>query len=194
MTLSVVTFFLLAIHFRVNRVRSQPDLLLCFVAGDGTGSEFVSQFIAHYYCFFYFAENYHHLFRKYSKFFIIQLNLSTTWLKTRVNVWTVCQNSGRCREVAVSGASTVSLSSKLFSIIDFFLVHDGPACVRTNMRESVVFTWPFAHSGVLTRLKIVCLENEKREAKKKYVDSQKMYVKEMLGRPMEKLSVSWSPP
>ena len=101
------------------------------------------------------------------------------------------QKSGRCREVAVSGASTVSLSSKLFSIIDFFLVHDGPACVRTNMRESVVFTWPFAHSGVLTRLKIVCLENEKREAKKKYLDSQKMYVKDMLGRPMEKLSVSW---
>ena len=59
------------------------------------------------------------------------------------------------------------------------------------MRGSVVFTQPFAHSGVLTRLKIVCLENEKREAKKKYLDSQKMYVKEMLGRPMEKLNVSW---
>ena len=73
----------------------------------------------------------------------------------------------------------------------FFLVRDGPAYVRTNMRGSVVFTQPFAHSGVLTRLKIVCLENEKREAKKKYLDSQKMYVKEMLGRPMEKLNVSW---
>ena len=44
-------------------------------------------------------------------------------------------------------------------------------------------------SGVLSRLKIVCLENEKREAKRKYSDSQKMYVKEMLGRPMEKLHV-----
>ena len=33
------------------------------------------------------------------------------------------------------------------------------------------------------------MENEKREAKKKYLDSQKMYVKEMLGRPMEKLNV-----
>lgn len=42
---------------------------------------------------------------------------------------------------------------------------------------------------VLTRLKIVCLENEKREAKKKYNDSQKMYVNEMLGRPMEKLNI-----
>ena len=93
--------------------------------------------------------------------------------------------------MAVSGASTVSLSSRLFSIIDFFLVRDGPACVRTNMRGNVVFTWPFPHLGVLTRLKIVCLENEKREAKKKYLDSQKMYVKDMLGRPMEKLSVSW---
>ena len=44
--------------------------------------------------------------------------------------------------------------------------------------------------GVLSRLKIICLENEKREAKKKYLDSQKMYVSEMLGRPMEKLNVS----
>ena len=55
-TLSVVTFFLLAMHFRVSRVRSQPDLLLCFVAGDGPGSEFVSQFIAHYYCFFFISQ------------------------------------------------------------------------------------------------------------------------------------------
>ena len=100
--------------------------------------------------------------------------------------------SGHCREVAVSGGSTVSLSSKLFSIIYFFLVRDGPACVRAHEHAcECFFTWPFPHSGVLTRLKIVCLENEKREAKKKYLDSQKMYVKDMLGRPMEKLSVSW---
>ena len=78
-----------------------------------------------------------------------------------------------------------------YFLLYFLRFRDGPACVRTNMRESVVFTWPFAHAGVLTRLKIVCLENEKREAKKKYLDSQKMYVKDMLGRPMEKLSVSW---
>ena len=44
-------------------------------------------------------------------------------------------------------------------------------------------------TGVLTRLKIVCLENEKREAKKKYNDTLKLYVKEMLGRPMEKINV-----
>ena len=79
-----------------------------------------------------------------------------------------------------------------YFLLYFFLVLDGPVYVRTNMRGSVVFTKPFALSGVLTRLKIVCLENEKREAKKKYLDSQKMYVKEMLGRPMEKLNVSWS--
>ncbi|KAK2556010.1 Exocyst complex component 1 [Acropora cervicornis] len=41
---------------------------------------------------------------------------------------------------------------------------------------------------VLSRLKILCLENEKRDAKKKYSDSQKMYVNTMLGRPMEKLN------
>ena len=44
-------------------------------------------------------------------------------------------------------------------------------------------------TGVLTRLKIVCLENEKREAKRKYNDTLKLYVKEMLGRPMEKINV-----
>lgn len=42
---------------------------------------------------------------------------------------------------------------------------------------------------VLTRLKIVCLENEKREAKRKYNDTLKLYVKEMLGRPMEKINI-----
>ena len=44
-------------------------------------------------------------------------------------------------------------------------------------------------TGFLTRLKIVCLENEKREAKRKYNDTLKLYVKEMLGRPMEKINV-----
>ena len=44
-------------------------------------------------------------------------------------------------------------------------------------------------TGFLTRLKIVCLENEKREAKRKYSDTLKLYVKEMLGRPMEKINV-----
>ncbi|RMX37015.1 hypothetical protein pdam_00005051 [Pocillopora damicornis] len=43
--------------------------------------------------------------------------------------------------------------------------------------------------GFLTRLKIVCLENEKREAKRKYNDTLKLYVKEMLGRPMEKINI-----
>ena len=52
-------------------------------------------------------------------------------------------------------------------------------------RKSSDFIFP----GVLSRLKILCLENEKRDAKKKYLDSQKMYVNTMLGRPMEKLNV-----
>ena len=47
----------------------------------------------------------------------------------------------------------------------------------------------FIFPGVLSRLKILCLETEKRDAKKKYSDSQKMYVNTMLGRPMEKLNV-----
>ncbi|XP_031555794.1 exocyst complex component 1-like isoform X2 [Actinia tenebrosa] len=42
---------------------------------------------------------------------------------------------------------------------------------------------------VLSRLKISCLEKEKLEAKEKYGASLEEYVKGMLGRPMEKLSV-----
>ncbi|KAK3697101.1 hypothetical protein QZH41_005525 [Actinostola sp. cb2023] len=42
---------------------------------------------------------------------------------------------------------------------------------------------------VLSRLKISCLEKEKREAKQKYGVSLDEYVKDMMGRPMEKVSV-----
>ncbi|KAK3700425.1 hypothetical protein QZH41_004483 [Actinostola sp. cb2023] len=42
---------------------------------------------------------------------------------------------------------------------------------------------------VLSRLKISCLEKEKREAKQKYGVSLDEYVKDMMGRPMEKVSI-----
>ncbi|EDO44427.1 predicted protein [Nematostella vectensis] len=42
---------------------------------------------------------------------------------------------------------------------------------------------------VLSRLKISCLENERRDAKQKYNVSLDAYVREMLGRPMEKLNI-----
>ena len=44
--------------------------------------------------------------------------------------------------------------------------------------------------GVLSRLKIACLDAERKEAKQNYQGSMKAYVTAMLGRPMEKLNVS----
>ena len=43
--------------------------------------------------------------------------------------------------------------------------------------------------GVLSRLKIACLDAERKEAKQNYQGSMKAYVTAMLGRPMEKLNV-----
>lgn len=43
---------------------------------------------------------------------------------------------------------------------------------------------------ILSRLKIVCLEKSRDEAKKKYRSHKSSYVNNCLGRPLEKLSVS----
>ncbi|XP_064636465.1 exocyst complex component 1-like isoform X2 [Lineus longissimus] len=42
--------------------------------------------------------------------------------------------------------------------------------------------------AVLSQLKISCLDQERKEAKQKYVDNQQAYVTAYLGRPMEKLN------
>ena len=44
---------------------------------------------------------------------------------------------------------------------------------------------------ILSRMKITCLERWRDEAKKKYRTFKKEYVDKSLGRPMEKLSVSY---
>lgn len=44
---------------------------------------------------------------------------------------------------------------------------------------------------ILSRMKISCLERWKEEAKKKFRCHKKSYVERSLGRPMEKLSVSF---
>ena len=43
---------------------------------------------------------------------------------------------------------------------------------------------------ILSRLKIVCLEKSRDEARKKYRSHKNEYVHNCLGRPMDKLSVS----
>ena len=67
-----------------------------------------------------------------------------------------------------------------------------PKAVSSQLSLFTCAYYLFVVAGVLSRLKIACLENEKREAKQKYNDSLKVYVQEMLGRPMEKLNVSRS--
>lgn len=44
-------------------------------------------------------------------------------------------------------------------------------------------------AAILSRVKIQCLEEQRKEAKIKYEEHQDAYVQEQLGRPMEKLTV-----
>ena len=43
---------------------------------------------------------------------------------------------------------------------------------------------------ILSRLKIVCLEKSRDEAKRKKLSHKKVYVNNCLGKPLDKLSVS----
>ena len=45
---------------------------------------------------------------------------------------------------------------------------------------------------ILSRLKINCLEVKRDTAKKRYRSHKKIYVKNCLGRPLDKLSVSYA--
>ena len=79
-----------------------------------------------------------------------------------------------------SGVNTVALVSVL----------------QTRSSQMFVFTISkyFQHNAfitdVLSRLKITCLESERKEAKQQYQDHLQSYVRDSLGRPMEKLNVS----
>lgn len=56
--------------------------------------------------------------------------------------------------------------------------------------RDVVMMENFHHIfATLSRLKISCLEAEKREAKQKYMDHMQSYVIYSLGQPLEKLNV-----
>lgn len=49
--------------------------------------------------------------------------------------------------------------------------------------------WYF--SAILSRLKIPCLETDRKDAKQTYQDHLNAYTKDRLGRPLEKLHVSF---
>lgn len=58
--------------------------------------------------------------------------------------------------------------------------------------RDVVMMENFHHIfSTLSRLKISCLDSERREAKHKYTDHLQSYVINSLGQPLEKLNVSW---
>lgn len=58
--------------------------------------------------------------------------------------------------------------------------------------RDVVMMENFHHIfSTLSRLKISCLDTERREAKHKYTDHLQSYVINSLGQPLEKLNVSW---
>lgn len=58
--------------------------------------------------------------------------------------------------------------------------------------RDVVMMENFHHIfSTLSRLKISCLDTERREAKHKYTDHLQAYVINSLGQPLEKLNVSW---
>ncbi|XP_033111191.1 exocyst complex component 1-like isoform X2 [Anneissia japonica] len=77
--------------------------------------------------------------------------------------------------------------SKLISA-QFKIIHKVALEHQKTPSDVIIFE-NFHHlHGVLSRLKITCLENEKREAKQKYQEHIQAYVTTYLGRPMEKLN------
>lgn len=77
------------------------------------------------------------------------------------------------------------MNSKLF----FFLVEKVANESQKTPRD-VVMMENFHHIfATLSRLKISCLEAEKKEAKQKYTDHLQSYVIYSLGQPLEKLNV-----
>ena len=74
----------------------------------------------------------------------------------------------------------------------------APLVSVLQTRSSQMFVFKisnyFQHNAfitdVLSRLKITCLESERKEAKQQYQDHLQSYVRDSLGRPMEKLNVS----
>lgn len=73
----------------------------------------------------------------------------------------------------------------------FFLLVEKVANESQKTPRDVVMMENFHHIfATLSRLKISCLEAEKKEAKQKYTDHLQSYVIYSLGQPLEKLNVS----
>lgn len=72
-----------------------------------------------------------------------------------------------------------------------FLLVEKVANESQKTPRDVVMMENFHHIfATLSRLKISCLEAEKKEAKQKYTDHLQSYVIYSLGQPLEKLNVS----
>lgn len=77
------------------------------------------------------------------------------------------------------------------SLIFFFVVEKVASESQKTPRD-VVMMENFHHIfSTLSRLKISCLDAERREAKYKYTDHLQSYVINSLGQPLDKLNVSW---
>lgn len=75
----------------------------------------------------------------------------------------------------------------------YFLSVEKVANESQKTPRDVVMMENFHHIfATLSRLKISCLEAEKREAKQKYNDHLQSYVIYSLGHPLEKLNVMFS--
>lgn len=76
-------------------------------------------------------------------------------------------------------------------LISFLIVVEKVSNESQKTPRDVVMMENFHHIfATLSRLKISCLEAEKKEAKQKYTDHLQSYVIYSLGQPLEKLNVS----
>lgn len=80
---------------------------------------------------------------------------------------------------------------RIFWVFSCFYLVEKVANESQKTPRDVVMMENFHHIfATLSRLKISCLEAEKKEAKQKYTDHLQSYVIYSLGQPLEKLNVS----
>lgn len=80
---------------------------------------------------------------------------------------------------------------RIFWVFFCFYLVEKVANESQKTPRDVVMMENFHHIfATLSRLKISCLEAEKKEAKQKYTDHLQSYVIYSLGQPLEKLNVS----
>ena len=85
----------------------------------------------------------------------------------------------------------VILISGCYCVFPVLILVEKVANESQKTPRDVVMMENFHHIfATLSRLKISCLEAEKKEAKQKYTDHLQSYVIYSLGQPLEKLNVS----